>query len=494
MLQQIIYVLFIALLTACGGGGGGSSVPTSSSVSTSTESFATLSLRNTKITLNYTAAIDVTVLNFESSRITVKASDGKTLPSIYGYNSSVTGNMASVSSLNGGDGYRFDFVYQNKNSGTFRETYTGFDGIVHLRNGNFTLQDEPFSLLPANIINNRYHLKFKTANSSLTAEESPITGENFEMNFFKDNYVIIKPSNILPHEVEANYSVSSIDSFTLEINGIYTNTKHAYKLTAHFDSLMAGTFILNIDDGKAIATGDFDTIKITPIDKPGMKGNFVGLSAITSSNTKITYTYNVYLPPGYKTSGKNYPVIYVTDGQWYADFAYLLDKKSKDVIMVSIGQGPTNRRMIDFLPDGHLSYTKFLKEELIPSIESAYRTNLERTFTGVSAGGLLGAYLLSVEPAGVPYFKNYMLIDGSMFAVTPAMIAAEETRFRLSNSLVVNVLLAGTPQGNGWFVNAFEQRYRSRSYSNFQISNKEFRVTHDEMGPLAFDDLIDVIY
>jgi len=74
------------------------------------------------------------------------------------------------------------------------------------------------------------------------------------------------------------------------------------------------------------------------------------------------------------------------------------------------------------------------------------------------------------------------------------MIAAEQARFTLDKSLAINVLLAGTPQGNGWFVNAFEQRYKNRGYSNFQIFNKEFRVTHDEMGPLAFDDLIDRIY
>jgi predicted alpha/beta superfamily hydrolase len=399
-----------------------------------------------------------------------------------------------ASSLNGGDGYRFDFAFDNKNAGTYREAYTGFDGALLLREGNFTLQDESFSFLPENIINNVYHLNFKTAVSTLTVEESPIIGENFEMNFFQNNYLVVKPSNLLPKEVEASYSVASIDSFTLEISGVYSSTKHPYKLTAHFDSLTTGTFTLNIDDGKVIATGDFDTIKITPIDKASLKGNFVGASAITSINTKITYPYNVYLPPNYQTSGKNYPVIYVTDGQWYSGYAYLLDKKMKDVIMVSIDQGPKDRRMIDFLPDGAPLYTKFLKEELIPLIESTYRTNSERTFTGVSAGGLLGAYLLSIEPVGIPYFKNYILIDGSLFAVTPAMIAAEEARFKLDKSLAINLILAGTPQGNGWFVNAFEQRYRNRNYSNLQIFSKEFRVTHDEMGPLAFDDLIDRIY
>ncbi|GGY64615.1 hypothetical protein GCM10011613_05490 [Cellvibrio zantedeschiae] len=502
MLKRLIPFLFVSLLVGCGGGGGGtSSEPTSSSAAS--ESLAPQVLKNTKITLDETSitfatgvretSTDNTVLHFDTTQFTVKASDGRTLPTIYGYGYVATGNLGTVMSVRGGDSYRFDLTFTDKKSGTFKETYTGFDGVLLLREGNFTVQDEPFSFLPENIVNNRYLLNVKTATSTLSADESPIVGERFEMTFFKDN-LVVRPSDLLPKEVQASYSITPVDGSTLEINGVYSNAKHPYKLTARFDSLTTGTFTLNIGEGKAVATGDFNTIKITPIDRSSMKGRFVGATSITSTNTKITYPYNVYLPPGYQTSGKNYPVIYVTDGQWYWDFAYLLEKKSKDFIMVSIEQGPRDRRMIDFLPDGAPLYTKVLKEELIPLIESTYRTNLERTFVGVSAGGLLGAYLLSVEPVGVPYFKNYMLIDGALFAVTSDIINAEGLRFRLNNSLAVNLLLAGTPQGNGWFVNDFERRYKSRSYSNFQLFNKEFRVTHDEMGPLAFDDLIERVY
>lgn len=333
----------------------------------------------------------------------------------------------------------------------------------------------------------------------LPPEETPVIGERFKISFLRNNDAFIElsqsePSNLVPQKMDVSYSVTATDKFTLEVKGIYANTKHPFNLSLRFETLTSGNFTLDIDDGKASATGDFDTIKFTPIDTFAMKGNFTGASIISSINTQISYAYDVYLPPEYETSGKNYPVIYVTDGQWYLDFAYLLDKKSKEVIMVAIGQGPRDRRMIDFLPQGQVLYTKFLQEEFIPLIESTYRTTSQRTFVGVSAGGLLGAYLLSVEPVGEPYFKNYMLIDASMFGVTTSIIASEEARLRLSNSLAVNVLLAATPQGNGWFVNDFQQRYLGRNYLNFNISNKEFRVTHDEMGPLAFDALIDSLY
>lgn len=508
MFKRIMSIALALLLAACGGGGGAESPTNQSASSTSpiADSIVPATLVDTKITLVDTeiqelltgvkiASVDKTILTFDNQRLVVHSLDGRTLPSIYGYSFIKNGSSAWVTSTKGGDTYAIKLTFNDKSSGTFQETYTGFDGVQSLfRSGNFTLENKSFSLAPESIINTAFHLNFKTASSTLEPEESPVVGERFKLSFQKNNAVLVEPSNLSLVKLDASYSVNASDNFSLEVRGVYAITKHAFKLNVRFDTLTSGTFTLDVGDGKATATGDFDTIKFTPIDKFPIKGRFVGASTITSSNTKITYGYEVYLPPDYQASGKNYPVVYVTDGQWYTDFAYLLDKKSKDVIMVAIDEGTKDRRMKDFLPDGSPLYTKFLKEEFIPLIESTYRTNSERTFVGVSAGGLLGAYLLSVEPVGAAYFKNYILIDGSMFGVTTAIIAAEEARYKSNNSLPLNVLLAATPQGNGWFVNAFAQRYVSRRYSDFSISNQEFRVTHDEMGPLAFDALIDKLY
>src|SRR6478609_923747 len=112
--------------------------------------------------------------------------------------------------------------------------------------------------------------------------------------------------------------------------------------------------------------------------------------AITSTNTGITYPYHVYLPHNYETSGKTYPVIYETDAQWnFSYFSQTIDLKNKDVIFVGIEEGPPNsdRRAIDFLPNGAPTYIKFLKEEFIPLIERNYRTNSHRTYVGTSYGG-----------------------------------------------------------------------------------------------------------
>ncbi len=508
MLNKTLLICFAFVLTACGGGGGSQNPSSqgSGSMSSVADSLLPISLVDTKITLvdseiyesssgKSQLSTDKTILMFDSQKLVVHSLDGRTLPSIYGYSYLNRDDTAWITSTQAGDGYAFNLKFQDKTSGTFQASYTGFDGVKSLiRTGTFKLENKVFSLLPDNIINTSFHLDFKTATATLPIEESPIVEERFKMSFQADGSVVVQPSNLPLTIVNANYLVTPKNAFTLEVKGVYSDTKHPFTLTTTFDSLTTGTFTLDIDQGKAIASGNFDTIKFTPIEKFALKGVLTERATITSQNTKVTYGFTVYLPAGYDHSGKNYPIIYVTDGQWYTDFAYILDKKSKDVIMVAIDEGHRGRRMKDFLFEGSPLYTKFLKEEFIPLIEATYRGNSERTFVGVSAGGLLGAYLLSIEPVGSPYFKNYMLIDGAMFGVTAPTIAAEEQRFNLSKSLAVHVLLAGTPQGNGWFVNAYEKRYSSRSYNNFQISNKEFRVTHDEMGPLAFDALIDSLY
>ena len=71
--------------------------------------------------------------------------------------------------------------------------------------------------------------------------------------------------------------------------------------------------------------------------------------------------------------------------------------------------GVTDRRMIDYVSPDTKAYTRFLKkEQMVPLIESGYRTNGERTFYGVSAGGALGVDMLSNEPVGTSFFKRYV--------------------------------------------------------------------------------------
>lgn len=216
--------------------------------------------------------------------------------------------------------------------------------------------------------------------------------------------------------------------------------------------------------------------------------------SIASKVTGITYPYHVYLPEGYATSGKTYPVMYATDGQWsFPAFSQMLDKRRKQMILISIEQGGPDRRAIDYTVGGAPAYSRFLREELAPLIERSYRTTQVRTYTGTSYGGLLGSLMLSNEDVATPFFRNYLLFDGSFWALTDKNIQDEQARFTASRRLPVRLLLTTATPGNYRDVVAFEARYAGRGYTELQILRKDFNVQHVDVGDPSFDWAIDQI-
>jgi predicted alpha/beta superfamily hydrolase len=219
--------------------------------------------------------------------------------------------------------------------------------------------------------------------------------------------------------------------------------------------------------------------------------------SITSTITGITYPYHVYLPHNYDLSAKNYPVIYGTDAQWiFPHFSQTIDAKNKDVIFIGIEEGPlkSNRRAIDFLPAGAPNYINFLKSEFIPLIEKNYRTTHERTYVGTSYGGLLGSILLTKEPVDEPYFKHYMLFDGSFWALQTTNIQDEELRFNASKKLNITLILTSANPGNVTDVNTYQSRYENRLYEGLTIYRRSYQVPHNDVANPSFDETIDLVY
>lgn len=217
--------------------------------------------------------------------------------------------------------------------------------------------------------------------------------------------------------------------------------------------------------------------------------------SVASRITGVTYPYHVYLPEGYATSGRRYPVVYATDGQWsFGSFSRMLDKRRKAVILISIEQGGPDRRAVDYTVEGAPAYGRFLREELVPLVEANYRTTGPRTFAGTSYGGLLGAILLSHEDVGQPFFSNYLLFDGAFWALESTNVKDEELRFAASPRLPVKLFLttANAP-GNVNDVVAYEARYKSRAYVGLTIQRKDFNVAHNDVSRPSFEWAIDLI-
>jgi predicted alpha/beta superfamily hydrolase len=124
----------------------------------------------------------------------------------------------------------------------------------------------------------------------------------------------------------------------------------------------------------------------------------------------------VYLPPGYATSGRRYPVLYMHDGQnvfdaatsgfgeWGVDETLdsLHARGGPDAIVVAVDHGGT-RRMDEYSPwrnarygggEGD-AYVDFLAHTLKPYVDRHYRTQPNRESTGIagsSMGGLISLY------------------------------------------------------------------------------------------------------
>ena len=129
----------------------------------------------------------------------------------------------------------------------------------------------------------------------------------------------------------------------------------------------------------------------------------------------------VYLPPGYATGGKHYPVLYMQDGQnvfdaktsfvgeWRVDETLerlFAEHKSAGTIVVAVENGREKRGeeyvapfwgMVDH-PRGD-KYAQFLVETLKPYIDAHFRTRPERESTAIasSSGGALISFHVGME-------------------------------------------------------------------------------------------------
>jgi predicted alpha/beta superfamily hydrolase len=153
-------------------------------------------------------------------------------------------------------------------------------------------------------------------------------------------------------------------------------------------------------------------------------------------------TYLVHLPDGYDNSGKEYPVIYMMNGQLLPAFATAsstLDNLSNERIPDMILIGISNTGVAEgywSCPDdsGNVkfgnSFCKFLKDDLIPEIKRNYRTNDYNILFGQSNTGLFVLYNLMSFPG---LFSAYV-VASPMFGWCPQFYQDKFKKFLCDNS------------------------------------------------------------
>ena len=156
-------------------------------------------------------------------------------------------------------------------------------------------------------------------------------------------------------------------------------------------------------------------------------------------------TYLVHLPDGYERSGKDYPVIYMMNGQSISSFANaaatldnLSNERIPDMILIGISNTGVSGRYWSCPDDsGNVkmgdSFINFLKEELIPEVKRNYRTNDFKILFGQSNAGLFVMYNLMYQP---DLFNAY-IVASPMFGWCPQFYT-EKTRAFLSKNPKLN--------------------------------------------------------
>ncbi|HWS90390.1 MAG TPA: alpha/beta hydrolase-fold protein [Pyrinomonadaceae bacterium] len=140
----------------------------------------------------------------------------------------------------------------------------------------------------------------------------------------------------------------------------------------------------------------------------------------------------VRLPPGYAArAGERFPVLYMTDGdahiQHTSGTVSFLARNARMPEMIVVGISNTDRTRdltptrVEQLPGnpnvrfptsgGADKFLKFIETELIPLVESKYRTQPYRALAGHSFGGLFAVHAMLTRPE---LFNSYIAVSPSL--------------------------------------------------------------------------------
>lgn len=209
-----------------------------------------------------------------------------------------------------------------------------------------------------------------------------------------------------------------------------------------------------------------------------------------SKNVADTFHVFVSVPDDYLTSGKSYPVLYVLDGDIAFGIAAGISRYLQvggnipELIVVGIGYGSIdktagNKRNRDYRPvaeGGAENFLSFFREELIPFVDSTYRTIPgDRTINGYSSGGLFALYTLFTQPetfnryiVGSPYlvWNNYSIYDYE-----------EKAPDKISDKKINLFISVGSKESEAKYFNPIDDlviKLQERNYSGLRLDTKVF--------------------
>ncbi len=220
---------------------------------------------------------------------------------------------------------------------------------------------------------------------------------------------------------------------------------------------------------------------------------------IYSESVNDTFRILVSVPDDYSSSDKKYPVLYVLDGDIAFGMAasiarYLqIGNNIPELIVVGIGYGSVDKsagekRRRDYRPtiSGDAEdFLKFLENELIPLIDSNYRTvPSERTINGYSIGALFGLYSLFTSPQ---IFNRYIIGSPSLSWDNYSIFDYEENSpDKISDKQISMFISVGSEESDEKYFEPIDKlvtQIQERNYKGLKFDAKVFDGSTHLMGP-----------
>lgn len=183
------------------------------------------------------------------------------------------------------------------------------------------------------------------------------------------------------------------------------------------------------------------------------------LQKITSAIVGQEYDLYIHLPRNYGNKDQKHPVLFLLDAQW--DFPLVTaifgqqfyDGFLPGLVIVGITWGGKNPkydslRARDLTPNnaapvrqsgGAPKFLAFIKQELIPFIESKYLVSHDRTLMGSSFGGLFTLYALFAETES---FQRYVLTSPAVGWANEGIYTLEKNYAAKQSRLPVRLFMA----------------------------------------------------
>lgn len=239
---------------------------------------------------------------------------------------------------------------------------------------------------------------------------------------------------------------------------------------------------------RAMAQGTPQRTSPAPVTIP-----FTEVRPFKSTHVGADYHVRIRLPENYESTSTRYPVIYLLDGDY--QFAMVTDIVRylewgglvPQLIVVAPSYGSTrgaesggaNMRNRDYsvfpaqagyVPGGGERFLEFMRRELIPHIDSEFRTDSsDRTLIGYSRGADLVVYTLFTVPEA---FQRYVALDNYY----PEYLQLEEAFAARGRDLPKKVFMSSRYPNGG--LHALSEKLKARGHVGLTLDYVDGNARH----------------